>query len=75
MRHSYRQPNPGTLRQFAAPFGNRIGELHQSGDWFVWEVLRDPRGVARIVAQQKAAGYGSAWTRHGQMGVLTVQVD
>jgi hypothetical protein len=75
MQREYRRPNPGTLADFAHPFGSRIGNLQQSGDWFVWEVVRDQRGVSRIVAQQKAAGYGSAWTRHGQMGVLSLQVD
>lgn len=75
MRPAYRRPNPGTLSDFAEAFGNRIGNLRESGDWFVWDVLRDARGVKSIVAEQKALGYGSAWCKHGQMGVLQLQVD
>ena len=75
VRPAYRRANPGTLADFAETFGNRIGNMRESGDWFVWDVLRDARGVKSIVAEQKALGYGSAWCKHGQMGVLQLQVD
>ena len=70
-----RRPNPGTLSDFAAPFADRIEDLDDSGDWWVWRIAHDRRGVERLVARQKALGYGSAWSRHGQVGVLKVQVD
>lgn len=70
-----RRPNPGTLSDFAAPFGDRIDGPEASGDWWVWRVVHDRRGVDRLVARQKALGYGSAWSRHDQIGVLKVQVD
>ena len=70
-----RARNPGNLAGFERVFGRDIANRHRSGDWIVWDVVGSQRSVTLKVAEVKALGYGSAWTRHHQLGVLALQVD
>lgn len=70
-----RRGNPGDLPGFERAFRGLVAGRRRSGDWIVWDVIGDPAEVAATVAEVKRLGYGSAWTRHGQLGVLALQVD